>query len=187
MGALAPVTVLLGGARSGKSRRAEAMIEAGLAAGAYRGGIYLATAEGRDEEMRQRIDAHRARRGAGWTTVEEPLALAAALDTHSAVDTAILVDCLTLWLSNVMAAGRDPGQETDGLLAALAKAAGPVVLVGNEVGSGIVPMNKLARDFRDAAGLLNQRVAGAADAAALIVAGLPLALKGQHWFAEEDR
>ena len=186
MSVLAPVTLLLGGARSGKSRNAEAMIEAGIGAGTYVRGIYLATAQAGDDEMTARIDAHRARRGDDWTTVEEPLALSAVLATHSAADVPILVDCLTLWLSNLMAAGRDLDEESETLMVALAGTPGPVVLVSNEVGQGLVPMTKLGRDFRDAAGVLNQRVAAAADAVALMVAGLPLPLKGLGWFLVED-
>lgn len=182
MDPLPPVTLLLGGARSGKSRYGEGMIEAG-----FGGGVYLATAEAGDGEMDRRIAAHRTRRGDKWMTVEEPLALAAMVATHSRGDRGILVDCLTLWLSNLMAAERDVDRESDALLAALGAAPGPVVLVSNEVGSGIVPMSALARDFRDAAGVLNQRAAAAADAVALMVAGLPLPLKGQRWFGEEDR
>jgi len=176
------VTLLLGGGRSGKSRYGESMIDTG-----FGGGTYIATAQAGDAEMGRRIAAHRARRAAQWITVEEPIALAEMVGIHSRADRAILVDCLTLWLSNLMAAARDLDKATDGLLAALAAAPGPVVLVSNEVGMGIVPMIPLGRDFRDAAGMLNQRVAAVADAVALMVAGLPLVLKGQNWFKDEER
>ncbi len=178
--------MLLGGARSGKSRFGEEMIESRIAAGIYASGVYLATAEAGDGEMTARIEAHRARRGDDWQTVEEPLAMAAKLAAHSGADIPILVDCLTLWLSNLMAAGRNLDDDSDALIDALAAAPGPVVLVSNEVGQGLVPMNKLGRDFRDAAGVLNQRVAAAADAVALMVAGLPLPVKGHGWFSVED-
>jgi adenosylcobinamide kinase/adenosylcobinamide-phosphate guanylyltransferase len=168
---LPPLTLVLGGARSGKSRHAEALIAA-------RGpGLYLATAEAGDAEMTERIAEHRARRGAGWTTVEEPLELAATLARHAAADRPILVDCLTLWLSNVMLAGRDLDAATGGLIAALPALAGPVVFVSNEVGLGIVPENALARRFRDAAGRLNQAVGAACQQVMLVAAGLPLVLK----------
>jgi adenosylcobinamide kinase/adenosylcobinamide-phosphate guanylyltransferase len=168
---LPPLTLVLGGARSGKSRYAETLIEA-------RGsGLYLATAEPGDAEMAARIDAHRARRAAAWTTIEEPLELAATLARHSRADRPILVDCLTLWLSNLLLAGRDPDAATHGLVEGLTGLAGPVVLVSNEVGLGIVPDNALARRFRDAAGRLNQAVAAVCQQVVLVAAGLPLVLK----------
>ena len=126
--------------------------------------------------MAARIEAHRARRGAGWTTVEAPLDLAAALTPDGTAP--VLVDCLTLWLSNLMMADAPMEQELDRLARALAKVAAPVVLVANEVGSGIVPDNALARRFRDLQGALNQRIAALADQVVLVVAGLPLSLKG---------
>jgi len=169
---LPPLTLVLGGARSGKSRYAESLI---AARGAR---LYLATAEPGDAEMAARIAAHRARRGTGWTTVEAPLALVDALARHARADRPILVDCLTLWLSNLMLAGRDLEAEGRALVAALAGLAGPVVLVANEVGYGIVPDNALARRFRDAAGQLNQAVAAACQRVVLVAAGLPLVLKG---------
>ncbi|TVR98659.1 MAG: bifunctional adenosylcobinamide kinase/adenosylcobinamide-phosphate guanylyltransferase [Rhodospirillales bacterium] len=168
---LPPVTLILGGARSGKSAYAEAMV---CAAGP---GLYLATAEAGDAEMADRIRHHRARRGACWTTVEEPLDLVTALGRLAAPDRTILVDCLTLWLSNLMAAERDVALETRRLQAALADLPGPVVLVSNEVGLGLVPTTPLGRLFRDAAGRLNQAVAGIAQRVVFIAAGLPLILK----------
>lgn len=169
---LPPVTLVLGGARSGKSRYAEALMRG---AG---GGIYLATAEALDEEMIERIARHRAQRDAAWLTVEEPLELASALERHARGNRPVLVDCLTLWLSNLMGAGRVIGTETDRLLAALSALAAPVILVSNEVGLGIVPDNALARAFRDEAGRLNQAVAARADRVVFLAAGLPLVLKG---------
>ncbi|GBD48490.1 bifunctional adenosylcobinamide kinase/adenosylcobinamide-phosphate guanylyltransferase [Methylopila sp. Yamaguchi] len=167
------VTLVLGGARSGKSRFAESLATAtGLDL------VYLATAQAFDDEMRQRITRHRAdREGAGWRAVEAPLALADVVVAESAPETALLVDCLTLWLTNVMLADLDVEREADGLLAALDAARGPVVLVSNEVGYGIVPENALARAFRDHQGRLNQRVAAIADRVTLVAAGLPLDLK----------
>lgn len=166
------VTLVLGGARSGKSRHAEMLVRA---AG---GGVYLATAQALDAEMAARIARHRAERGRDWTTIEEPLELAAALERGARAGQPILVDCLTLWLSNLMGAGRGVEAETARLLAALKVLPAPVVFVSNEVGLGIVPDNALARAFRDEAGRLNQAVAAAADRVVFLAAGLPLALKG---------
>jgi adenosylcobinamide kinase / adenosylcobinamide-phosphate guanylyltransferase len=167
----ARLTLVLGGARSGKSRYAETIITA-----LPPPWIYVATAQGLDAEMAARIGAHRARRGAGWTTVETPRELAATLTAHGRMP--VLVDCLTLWLSNLMMAEASIDAELDRLEQALDKATAPVVLVANEVGSGIVPDNALARRFRDRQGWLNQRIAAQADQVILIVAGLPLFLKG---------
>jgi adenosylcobinamide kinase / adenosylcobinamide-phosphate guanylyltransferase len=169
---LSPLTLVLGGARSGKSRYAEALIEE-----AAPEALYLATAEALDDEMRARIRHHRARRGARWTTREAPLDLAAALVELARPERPVLVDCLTLWLSNLLIAGRDVDAATAGLLATLPRLAGPVVLVANEVGLGIVPDNALARAFRDHAGRLNQAVAAEAQRVVLVAAGLPLVLK----------
>ena len=169
---LPPLSLVLGGARSGKSRHAESMIE-----GAASEALYLATAEPSDDEMAARIAAHRARRGARWTTREEPLDLAAALMAVARPGRPVLVDCLTLWLANLMGTRRDIAAEIDALVAALPRLAGPAVLVANEVGLGIVPENKLARDFRDHAGRLNQSVAACAQRVVFVAAGLPLVLK----------
>ena len=166
------LTLVLGGARSGKSRHAEALIEASGAAAHY-----IATAEARDDEMRARIAKHRARRGARWTTREETLALAAVLAEEAGPGRAVLVDCLTLFLSNLLLAGRDVAAESAALIAVLRRLDGPVVLVANEVGLGIVPDNALAREFRDHAGRLNQEIAALADRVVFIAAGLPLVLK----------
>jgi adenosylcobinamide kinase / adenosylcobinamide-phosphate guanylyltransferase len=167
----ARLTLVLGGARSGKSRYAEALVTA-LAPP----WIYLATGEALDAEMDERITAHRARRQAGWTTVEAPRALAAALAEHAAVP--VLVDCLTLWLSNLMMADVAIEDEIERLVVVLGKARAPLVMVANEVGFGIVPDNVMARRFRDLQGTLNQRIAAEADRVVLMVAGLPLVLKG---------
>jgi adenosylcobinamide kinase/adenosylcobinamide-phosphate guanylyltransferase len=165
------LTLVLGGARSGKSRYAESLTTSLPPAW-----IYLATAEPRDAEMAERIAAHRSRRGAGWRTIEEPHDIAAVL---AADEGTTLIDCLTLWLSNRMLAGADIDTEIVGLEVALAARLRPVVLVSNEVGSGIVPDNALARRFRDLQGRLNQRLAARADRVVLLVAGLPLIVKGQ--------
>ena len=171
------VTLVLGGARSGKSRHAESLIESALAAGLCEGATYLATAEALDTEMAARIEEHRRRRGDAWRTVEAPLDLVAALTAHADPVRPVLVDCLTLWLTNVMGAGRDADAEAAGLAARLADPPGPVVLVANEVGLGIVPDNALAREFRDRAGRLNRMVAEVADRVLFVAAGLPLIIK----------
>jgi adenosyl cobinamide kinase/adenosyl cobinamide phosphate guanylyltransferase len=166
-----PLILVLGGARSGKSRYAEGLIAAFAPPWSY-----IATAEAGDDEMVARIDAHRARRGASWRTVEAPRDLAAAL--ASCGSTPVLVDCLTLWLSNLLLAEANIENEIERFEKSLAGAAAPVVLVANEVGSGIVPDYPLGRRFRDLQGLLNQRIAARADRVVLMVAGLPLAVKG---------
>ena len=171
------LTLVLGGARSGKSRYAEALIEAAGVPSA----LYIATAEALDAEMAERIRRHRARRaaahGVAWETVEEPIHLARRLAGLAQPGRPILVECLTLWLTNLMLAGRDIAAEMDALAATLSTLAGPVVLVTNEVGLGIVPENALARAFRDHAGELNQAVAAIAERVVLLAAGLPLVLK----------
>ena len=173
--ALPKVTLVLGGARSGKSRFAEGLIAAHPGRP-----VYLATAQAGDTEMAERIRRHRARRGEVWTTLEEPLELPRALASVPRDNGAVLVDCLTLWLSNLMAADRNPERETQALLNVLPKLEAPVVFVSNEVGLGIVPDNALARAFRDHAGLLHQSIAAAADRVYVIAAGLPLLLKGER-------
>ncbi len=169
------VTLILGGARSGKSAHGEACAE--RHSGAL---VYLATAEARDDEMGMRIVAHRARRGPRWSTVEEPVELNHALAQAGSPDGAVLVDCLTLWLANLIEAGRDADAEGRALAATLATLPGAIVLVSNEVGLGIVPDNSAARAFRDHAGLLNQRIAAMAGRVLFMVAGLPLNLKGKE-------
>jgi len=165
-------TLVLGGARSGKSAFAEKLIgDSGLAP------VYLATASAGDDEMQARIAHHRARRGEGWTTIEEPLALTDALSREAADRRGVLVDCLTLWLSNLMLAGRDPERESRVLAEFLHAAPHLIILVSNEVGLGLVPDTPLGRRFRDAQGRLNQIVAAAVPNVVFIAAGLPLWLK----------
>ncbi|MFZ1640207.1 MAG: bifunctional adenosylcobinamide kinase/adenosylcobinamide-phosphate guanylyltransferase [Candidatus Contendobacter sp.] len=165
--------LILGGARSGKSAFAQRMATAsGLKV------LYLATAQAGDAEMAERIARHRAERPHDWGLVEEPLTLAAALRTHAAPNRCLLVDCLTLWLSNLLAAGDESlNVETQALLATLPILPGHLLLVSNEVGQGIVPANPLARRFRDEAGRLHQAVAHGCDRVSFVIAGLPLTLK----------
>ena len=171
MSSVPKLTLVLGGARSGKSRYAEGLITASPPPWTY-----VATAEAGDEEMAARIKSHRERRGARWRTIEAPRELAKALSACG--DGPVLVDCLTLWLSNLMLIEANIEKETARLEETLAAANGPLVLVANEVGSGIVPSYPLGRRFRDAQGILNQRMAARAERVILMVAGLPLALKG---------
>ena len=165
------LTLVLGGARSGKSRHAESLVMQ-----APPPWLYVATAQAFDAEMTARIAAHQARRGTPWRLIEAPRELAAAVAGTSAGG-AVLVDCLTLWLSNLMLADANIDAECERLEEALARARGPIVLVSNEVGLGIVPDNALARRFRDVQGMLNQRIAARADRVVLMVAGLPLVVK----------
>lgn len=172
---LLALTLVLGGARSGKSSFAETLVESsGLDA------VYVATAQAGDGEMAERIAHHQARRGVVWRTLEAPLELAATLAREAAPGRALLVDCLTLWLANIMADGRDIEAEAAQLIAALGALAGPVVLVSNEVGQGIVPDNALARAFRDHAGRLHQDIAAAADTVYFVTAGLVQTLKSPN-------
>ncbi|MCK1421777.1 bifunctional adenosylcobinamide kinase/adenosylcobinamide-phosphate guanylyltransferase [Bradyrhizobium sp. 180] len=165
------VILITGGARSGKSTRAEARAKA------FPGQpVYVATAEALDAEMEARIATHRARRETDWIEREVPLDLVQVLVATDGGG-ARLVDCLTLWLSNLMHAERDWESEVKDLAGALPRLKSPVVLVTNEVGLGIVPDNALARSFRDAAGLMNQTIAAAADEVEFVVAGLPMKLK----------
>lgn len=164
--------LVIGGQRSGKSRFAEHLVTQ-----SGRRPVYLATATPGDEEMAARIAAHRNRRGEGWTTVEAPLDLPSALGRAAAADAAVLIDCLTLWLSNLMAVDRNTEAETEALIAALSAAAGRVVLVSNEVGRGIIPDNPLARRYADALGILNQRIADAVGRVVVMAAGQPVLVK----------
>lgn len=168
-------SLILGGARSGKSALAERMASAG-----GRAVVYLATAQAGDDEMAARIAHHRARRPAGWTCVEEPLALAGSLRRHARADRCVLVDCLTLWLSNLLG-DADPQRferERAELLQALPQLPGEILLVSNEVGLGVVPMGELSRRFVDESGRLHQALAGLCDRVIFVAAGLPLPLKG---------
>jgi len=169
------LTLILGGARSGKSAYAQGQAEQKAAAS---GGqlVMIATGQAFDAEMQARIDAHRRERGPAWRTVEAPLDLAAAL-AALAPDDLVVVDCLTLWLSNLMLAEQDVALAVNALLAVLPGMRAPLWLVSNEVGLGIVPDNALARRFRDEAGRLHQQLAVLADRVVLTVAGLPMVLK----------
>lgn len=169
------LTLVLGGARSGKSGYAQRQAE-GAAEAAGRPPVFIATAEAFDDEMRDRIARHQAERGQGWRQVEAPLNLAEAVRALSAKDVAV-VDCLTLWLSNQMLAERDLAAAVDDLAQALAACPATLWVVSNEVGWSLVPDNPLGRRFRDEAGRLNQRIAAVADAACLIVAGMRLPLE----------
>ena len=171
-GVSARSVLVLGGARSGKSAYAQRTAEAH---GSEQ--VYIATASADDPEMAARIARHKADRGAGWTTLEEPLELPRALRAHTRPSRVLLVDCLTLWLSNLMGAGRDPGEAILAFTEAIETLNGPAILVSNEVGMGIVPEQKLGRDFRDWQGRVNQAAAEACDAVVLMAVGLPLLLK----------
>src|ERR1700760_2773361 len=166
------LTLVLGGARSGKSRYAESAVMASPPPW-----LYVATAEAFDDEMTARIADHRERRGHDWRTIEAPLDLAGAISSAPASST-ILIDCLTLWLSNLMFKERDIATEIERLEAAMIVRKVPIVLVSNEVGFGIVPDNPQARRFRDLQGRLNQRIAARAGRVRLVVAGLPLFVQG---------
>ena len=168
---MSKIILVTGGARSGKSAIAERLIGA-----LGQNPIYIATAEARDDEMATRIARHQARRGPEWTTYNAPLDLVGALTQTDGAGPR-LVDCLTLWLSNLILQGANWEAAAGDLVAALTTQRAPIVFVTNEVGCGIVPENKLAREFRDAAGLLNQSVAGASDEVYLAVSGLSLQLK----------
>lgn len=171
---MSPLTLILGGARSGKSRRAETLArESGSEV------VYLATAEPIDDEMAARIARHREDRAAhGWTTVEEPLALAETLTREARPGRIVLVECLTTWLTNLMVHECDIDDATSDLLAWCDAPSGPAILVSNEVGFGIVPEHRMAREFRDHAGRLHQRVAERAGRLELVVAGIPMVVKG---------
>ena len=174
MTATSPGAVLvLGGARSGKSAFAERLVvETGLSR------HYIATGRAFDDEMRDRIARHRDDRGGGWETHEEPLALAETILAVARPDRAVLVDCLTLWVTNLMLEERDMGEAFAGLAKAIEAAPGHIVFVSNEVGLGIVPDNRMARAFRDHAGRLHQQVAAIVPQVYFIAAGLPLKMKG---------
>lgn len=172
-GRLPAVTLVLGGARSGKSAFAEKMVEAAAAAR-----LYLATGQAWDDEMRSRIATHQDRRGSGWETVEAPVELTEALARNTRADRPVLVDCLTLWVTNLMLGDHDIGAAFEGLANTLPGLKGPVVFVSNEVGLGIVPDNAMARAFRDHAGRLHQTIAGLADEVYFVAAGLPMKMKG---------
>jgi adenosylcobinamide kinase/adenosylcobinamide-phosphate guanylyltransferase len=182
--------LILGGQKSGKSRRAEQRAADWLAASPTHRAVLVATAQPWDDEMRERIARHqvdRAARVPGLRTVEEPLALAEAVGTHSAPDTLVVVDCLTLWLTNLMMPAKFESnrpvtramyaQAAMDLITAIRAARGPLVLVGNEIGMGVIPLGREVRAFVDTLGRLNQDVAAACDRVTLMAAGLPLTLK----------
>lgn len=175
-GLLPALTLVLGGARSGKSRHAEALVLAHAdAIGAQP--VYIATAEADDSEMAERIAKHKARRSDHWRNREVPLAIAEVISGYADTRQPILIDCLTLWLGNILLAERDIAADIANFLNCLASAPGPIVCVANEVGLGIVPEYPLGRSFRDYAGRLNQQVAEHADRVDFIAAGLPISLK----------
>lgn len=174
MTVLPPLTLVLGGASSGKSGFAERLVKS---AGGQR--VYLATAQPFDDEMRAKIAAHREERAQdGWVTVEEPFDLSPALSARTSGDV-VLVDCATMWLTNQVLSDRDVEAETARLLACFASSAAPIVCVSNEVGHGIVPENAMARQFRVHQGGLNCRIAAQADLVVMVQAGLPSVLKGE--------
>jgi len=171
-----PVSLILGGARSGKSRRAEALVSA-----IDEHPVYVATApliKG-DTEWLERIERHKEERADCWQVIEEEVALLSVLSEHAITGRAVLVDCLTLWLSNLMFAGKDFEAEVSQLCALLPTLSGHVVLVANEVGMGLVPENPEGRAFRDAQGRMNQKIAAVADKVEFVAAGLPICLKGE--------
>lgn len=169
---MSQVSLILGGARSGKSTYAERLIEAtGLPK------VYIATAQAFDAEMQQRISEHQARRN-GWQTIDSPINLAEAIHKQRGLGNAVLVDCLTLWLTNLLMAEHDIASAFHILISVLRAADHPLVLVSNEVGLGIVPENALARSFRDHTGRLHQMIAVEASQVHFIAAGLPIKLKG---------
>ncbi len=187
---IAPTELILGGQKSGKSRRAELLARQWLDASPDHEAVLIATAQPWDEEMRQRIARHqadRAERVPGMRTVEEPLALAEAIRQQSDARTLVVVDCLTLWLTNLLMPAENESNKTPApmdtaqaasLLIAIQESKGPVVLVGNEIGLGVIPMGREVRAFVDALGRLNQDVASACERVTLMAAGLPLTLKG---------
>lgn len=164
--------LILGGARSGKSRTALQLAERTSTERTF-----LATAQAYDDEMRERIVRHRAERDGSWRTVDAPLELAETVQAETGPGKVVLVDCLTLWLSNIILAERDAPHEADRLVQAVRGALGPLILVSNEVGQGIVPSTLLGRAFRDEQGRLNQQIAEACDAVVFVAAGCPLLLK----------
>ncbi len=184
--------LILGGQKSGKSRRAESLANCWLSQSPGNEAVLIATAQPRDDEMHERIARHqqdRAERVPGMRTVEEPLQLAQALASHSQPHTLVVVDCLTLWLTNLLMPIDDSEQKVPNvqylrsqlamISGAINRAAGPVVLVGNEIGLGVIPLGRETRAFVDALGLLNQELARVCERVTLMVAGLPLALKGR--------
>lgn len=171
-GILPSLTLVLGGQRSGKSRHAEGLICLD------EGALYVATAQALDKEMKERIGAHKNRRGKNWTTVEEPLDLATALLTNDKAGRPILIDSLAMWVSNLLARDEEVEKQILSLVSALENIQSPIVIVSDEVGLGIIPDNALARRFIDKLGKLNQLIATRADNVIFVTAGLPILLKG---------
>ena len=171
-GILPSLTLVLGGQRSGKSRHAEGLICLD------EGALYVATAQALDKEMKERIGAHKNRRGKNWTTVEEPLDLATALLTHDKAGRPILIDSLAMWVSNLLARDEEVEKQILALINALENIKSPIIVVSDEVGLGIIPDNALARRFIDKLGKLNQLIATRADNVIFVTAGLPILLKG---------
>lgn len=167
---MAHLTLVLGGARSGKSAHALSLAPAPH--------LFIATGEALDAEMAERITRHKAERGGDWKLVEEPLDIGSAIRTHAAPGQTIVVDCLTLWLSNLMHHQRDIPEATDALIREAREAPGAIVFVSNEIGLGLSPMESLSRRFRDEQGRLNQNIAAICERAVFVAAGLPLVLKG---------
>ena len=170
---LSKLTFVLGGAASGKSAFAES-----LCFQTQKPRIYVATAQAFDDEMKSKINDHRVQRGADWTTIEATIDVADALESCGS-DQVVLLDCATLWLTNILLADRDVDADQTALLAALTACPAQAIVVSNEVGHGIVPDNKLARKFRNAQGRLNQKLAAEADLVVQVIAGLPQVLKGE--------
>jgi adenosylcobinamide kinase / adenosylcobinamide-phosphate guanylyltransferase len=173
MSAAAKIVLVIGGARSGKSAFAE-----GLAAKSGLAKVYVATGQAFDREMSDRIDLHKARRGPDWENVEDPFDLAGVLKDAAGEGKAVLVDCLTLWVTNLMLEQKDVHAEADALLELLPSLEGQVIFVSSEVGLGIVPDNYMARAFRDHSGRLHQQIAALSDEVYFVAAGLPLKMKG---------
>jgi len=172
--ALHKLTFVLGGAASGKSAIAEQIVNS-----SEKAKVYLATAQAFDIEMKQKIERHQKSRGGGWTTIEEPFEISQVVASQD-VDAVLLIDCLTLWLTNILLAEQDLEEKFGEFLAVLSDLPCQTVLVSNEVGHGIVPDNALSRKFRSAQGQLNQRVAAKSDNVIAVMAGLPVVLKGEY-------
>jgi adenosylcobinamide kinase / adenosylcobinamide-phosphate guanylyltransferase len=173
---LKKITLVIGGCKSGKSRLALRLAEK---LSARR--IFIATCVPFDEELKERVARHKEERDGTWTTVDVPIHLPEAISGHDGKKTVLLVDCLTLWINNLLMASEDQryiDDAVDKLIEALSAARCPVIMVANEVGAGIVPENRLARLFRDAAGVANQRIAALADEVIYLVAGIPMTIKG---------
>lgn len=169
-------TLVLGGARSGKSQYAEDLVEGSDASG---GLVYVATAQAYDNEMQDRIAIHQRRRGDRWSTMDAPLDLNMALKSDACCSRAVLVDCLTLWITNLMMAGKNVSREIDELCVTIPTLTARVVFVSNEVGQGIVPDNEMAREFRDHAGQAHQQLAAVCNRVVFVTAGLPQILKDE--------